>query len=139
MHKFASSCLRQRNTAMSLARFAHESRGLLGRLDSRVKTLVILSAVAVASMLSQWYLALALWLAAISLFTLMPCDGKALFKRLMMPLGIAWLVFFKRYIYPRQHALINHSVPLFFLWRPIARAWFSALCCFYASWRRLPW
>lgn len=78
---------------MSLARFADESSSPLRRLDSRVKTVVLLSAVAVASVLSQWYLALALWLAAISLFCVMPFDRRALLKRLIMPMGIAWLVF----------------------------------------------
>ncbi len=78
---------------MNLARFADESAGPLGRLDSRVKTLVLLSAVVVASVLSQWYLALGLWVAAMGLFYLMPFDRRALLKRLIMPLGIAWLVF----------------------------------------------
>ncbi|WP_213994146.1 cobalt ECF transporter T component CbiQ [Sodalis sp. dw_96] len=78
---------------MNLARFADESDCPLRRLDSRVKTVVLLSGVVVASVLSQWYLALGLWLSAISLFSLMSFDPRALLKRLIMPMGIAWLVF----------------------------------------------
>ena len=78
---------------MALARFTAEMDGPLGRLDSRIKTTVLLSAVVVSSVLNQWYLALALWLAAVSLFCVIPCDRGALFKRLIMPFGIAWLVF----------------------------------------------
>lgn len=78
---------------MSLARFAEETQGPLRRLDSRVKTVVLLSAVVVASVLSQWYLALGLWLGAMSLFFWLPFDRRALVRRLIMPLGIAWLIF----------------------------------------------
>lgn len=78
---------------MNLARFTTQSDCLLFRLDSRVKTVTLLLAVVVASMLTHWYLALGLWLAALSLFCWMPIDRKALLKRLLMPFGIAWLVF----------------------------------------------
>ncbi|TKI06337.1 cobalt ECF transporter T component CbiQ [Martelella alba] len=78
---------------MALARFTAQAKGPLGRLDGRIKTMVLLSAVIVAAVLDRWYLSLGLWAAASSLFWVMPCDRKALLKRLIMPFGIAWLVF----------------------------------------------
>jgi cobalt/nickel transport system permease protein len=100
---------------MNLARFTTESDCLLFRLDSRVKTVTLLLAVVVASMLTQWYLALGLWLVALSLFCWMPVDRKALLKRLVMPFGIAWLVFISVLFTHGGHSLFVVSLHYFSL------------------------
>jgi cobalt/nickel transport system permease protein len=65
---------------------------IASRLDGRVKTVILLAAVVVASGLRHWWLALALWLFAVGLFQTLGLPSRVLIKRLLMPLGIAWVV-----------------------------------------------
>ncbi|MBV8045765.1 MAG: cobalt ECF transporter T component CbiQ [Paludibacterium sp.] len=65
---------------------------LLHRMDGRVKTVVLLAAVVLASGLRHSGLALGLWLGAAAVFLLAGMHARQLLKRLLMPLGIAWVV-----------------------------------------------
>jgi cobalt/nickel transport system permease protein len=65
----------------------------LHQIDGRVKTGVFLGAVILSSMLTHWALALGLWMVAVGLFLTLHFEVRALLTRLLIPLGIAWLVF----------------------------------------------
>jgi cobalt/nickel transport system permease protein len=78
---------------LALSRYTAESDSLLHRIDGRIKTGVFLAAVILSSMLTHWVLALGLWVVAVVLFLSLHFESRALFARLLIPLGIAWLVF----------------------------------------------
>jgi cobalt/nickel transport system permease protein len=65
----------------------------LQHLDGRIKTGVFLGAVILSSILTHWELALGLWVLAVALFFSLHFDARALLARLLIPFGIAWLVF----------------------------------------------
>lgn len=70
-----------------------EKNSFLYNLDGRVKTIVFLSAIIVAACLTKWYLVTGIWIAAMAIFPALHISFKNLAKRLLMPFGIAWLVF----------------------------------------------
>ena len=70
-----------------------DNESSLSRLDGRVKTVFFLVGVVASAVVTRWYLALALWLVAIVLFATLRYRWHYLVFRLLMPLGIAWLVF----------------------------------------------
>src|SRR5580704_15133218 len=78
---------------MNLSRFTAEGDSPLHHIDGRIKTGVFLAAVILASMLTHWVLALGLWVVAVGLFVSLHFEARALLARLLIPLGIAWLVF----------------------------------------------
>jgi len=78
---------------LSLSRFTAESDSPLHHIDGRIKTGVFLGAVILSSMLTHWVLALGLWVVAVGLFLSLHFEVRALLARLLIPLGIAWLVF----------------------------------------------
>jgi len=90
---------------MDLSRYASGRYGRLQQMDGRIKTGVLLPAVVIASTLNHWWLALGLWLAASGLFFLVCQDRKALFRRLLMPLGIAWLVLLSQMLTQGHHSI----------------------------------
>lgn len=65
----------------------------LRRLDGRVKTVFFLLGVVAAAVAKHWYLAAALWVAAIAIFYTLRLPWRFLVQRLLIPMGIAWLVF----------------------------------------------
>ncbi len=65
----------------------------LRRLDGRMKTVFFLVAIIVAAVVSHWYLAAALWVAAIAIFSTLRLPWRLLALRLLIPFGVAWLVF----------------------------------------------
>ncbi|MDQ7097177.1 cobalt ECF transporter T component CbiQ [Desulfosporosinus sp. PR] len=65
----------------------------LHRWDGRIKTVLFLSAIIVATLLSHWYLVAALWLVALISFHTLEQPWRHLLIRLTVPFGIAWLVF----------------------------------------------
>ncbi|BEV71938.1 MULTISPECIES: cobalt ECF transporter T component CbiQ [unclassified Paludibacterium] len=77
---------------VSLARHDAVAASAAAGADGRIKTLLLLAAVVVASTLRHGVLALALWLGALALFALLGLNGRDLCRRLLMPLGIAWVV-----------------------------------------------
>jgi cobalt/nickel transport system permease protein len=78
---------------MNLSRYTAEGDSPLHQVDGRIKTGVFLSAVVLSSMLTHWMLALGLWVVAAALFLSLHLDVRALLVRLLIPLGIAWVVF----------------------------------------------
>jgi cobalt/nickel transport system permease protein len=90
---------------MDLSRYLGAPRGPLGRIDGRIKTGLLLAAVVVAATLQQAWLALGLWLAATGLFGLLRGGWRDLLKRLLMPMGIAWVVFLSVLLTQGSHPL----------------------------------
>jgi cobalt/nickel transport system permease protein len=80
------------------------------RVDGRIKTALLLAGVVVAAALQQWWLALGLWAGATALFLLVPGSWRDLLKRLVMPLGIAWVVFLSVTLTQGHHAVWQRSV-----------------------------
>jgi cobalt/nickel transport system permease protein len=69
-----------------------DNESSLSRLDGRVKTVFFLTGIVASAVVTRWYLALALWLLAIVLFSTLRYSWRYLALRLVMPLSIAWLV-----------------------------------------------
>jgi len=78
---------------MDLLRFRAEADAGTNGIDGRIKTIVLLAAVLVSATVSHWQLALLLWMVATAFFILAKLRLRDLFLRLLMPFGIAWLVF----------------------------------------------
>ncbi len=78
---------------MYLSRYTAEGDSLLHHIDGRVKTGVLLASVVLAATLTNWMLALGLWIFAVSLFLSLHFRFRDLLVRLLIPLGIAWVVF----------------------------------------------
>ena len=70
-----------------------EHDSFLHSIDGRVKTVIFLGAIVVGACLTHWYLVAILWLLAISFFPVLHLPLGTLLRRLLMPFGIAWLVF----------------------------------------------
>jgi cobalt/nickel transport system permease protein len=64
----------------------------LQAIDGRVKTLLCLTAIVVAAVLSHWYLAAVMMLVAMVLLLRQRYSLKMLCLRLIVPFGVAWLV-----------------------------------------------
>jgi cobalt/nickel transport system permease protein len=77
---------------LNVFKSVENSESSLSRLDGRVKTVFFLVGVVAAAVVTRWYLALALWLSAIFLFSTLRYSWRYLTIRLLMPFGIAWLV-----------------------------------------------
>jgi cobalt/nickel transport system permease protein len=95
---------------MDLSRYLADPQGPLNRIDGRVKTALLLAAVVVAATLQQASLALGLWLGATGLFCLIRRGWWDLLKRLVMPLGIAWVVFLSVMLTQGPHPLWQTTV-----------------------------
>lgn len=80
----------------------------LHRLDGRIKTIIFMSGIIIATLLTNWYLVAGLWIISIILFSTLHTPWKDLIVRLLMPFGIAWLVFL-------NIIFTNGSHPLFIL------------------------
>jgi len=65
----------------------------LQRLDGRVKTVFFLVGISVSAVVTHWYLAALLWGTALMLFSSLRLPWRLLVRRLLIPFGIAWLVF----------------------------------------------
>ncbi len=79
----------------------------LHRMDGRVKTILFLAAIVVATILSHWYLLLGIWLAAIVLYHSLQLPWRLLARRLYIPFGIAWLVLLDLLFTRGAHALFT--------------------------------
>jgi cobalt/nickel transport system permease protein len=77
---------------MDLSRYLTDPQGPLARIDGRIKTVLLLAAIVVAATLQQAWLALGLWRGATGLFCGLRRGWRDLSRRLVMPLGIAWVV-----------------------------------------------
>ena len=95
---------------MDLSRYQADQQGPLQRIDGRVKTALLLSGVVVAAALQQWWLALGLWAGTTALFFLLQRSWLDLFKRLLMPLGIAWVVFLSVMLTQGRHPVWQGSL-----------------------------
>jgi cobalt/nickel transport system permease protein len=95
---------------MDLSRFLTLPQGPLEGIDGRIKTGLLLSGVGVVAALQQWWLALGLWLGAAGLFCLVRRSWADLLKRLLMPLGIAWVVLLSVTLTQGQHPIWQRSV-----------------------------
>jgi cobalt/nickel transport system permease protein len=78
---------------MNLSPYTAEGDSPLHHIDGRIKTGVLLASVVVAAMLTNWLLALGLWVFAAGLFLSLGVGFGRLLVRLLIPLGIAWVVF----------------------------------------------
>lgn len=95
---------------MTPAHLAGGANSYLHRLDGRVKTVVLLGAVVVASSLHHGSLALGMWLGAVVLFMSAGLRVSALIKRLLMPLGIAWVVLLSVLFTHGRHPLFSFTL-----------------------------
>src|SRR6202034_97761 len=98
---------------MNLSRFTAEGDSPLHHLDGRIKTGVFLAAVILSSTLTHWVLALGLWVIAVGLFLSLHFEVRALLVRLLIPLGIAWVVFLTVLFTQGSHPLF--IIPLKFV------------------------
>jgi len=97
---------------MHLSPYLAEGDSPLHRLDGRIKTGVLLVSIIVAATLTHWILALGLWLCAVGLFLSLHLKFRSLFVRLLIPLGIAWVVFLSVLFTQGSHPLF--VIPLKF-------------------------
>lgn len=97
---------------MDLSRYTAEADSPLHRIDGRIKTGVLLAAVILAATLTHWMLALGLWMGAAGLFFSLRFGFRDLLVRLLMPLGIAWVVFLSVLFTQGSHPLF--VIPLKF-------------------------
>ena len=104
---------------MDLSRYRAEVDSPLHHIDGRVKTGLLLAAVVLASTLSHWQLALGLWMLATGLFLTLRTGVRELLTRLMIPLGIAWVVFLSVLFTNGSHPLFVIPLKYFTLtaWR----------------------
>jgi cobalt/nickel transport system permease protein len=79
----------------------------LRRLDGRVKTVFFLFGIIVAAVVSHWYLAAALWVAALAIFSTLRLPWRLLALRLLIPFGVAWLVFLTLLFTNGSHPLLT--------------------------------
>ncbi|MHB1654330.1 MAG: cobalt ECF transporter T component CbiQ [Desulfitobacteriaceae bacterium] len=82
----------------------------LHRWDGRVKTVLLLSAIIVATVLSHWYMVASLWLVTIASFPTLNIPWRNLFIRLYIPFGVAWLVFLSLLFTNGNHPLLVISL-----------------------------
>ncbi len=79
----------------------------LRRLDGRVKTVFFLVGIIVAAVVSHWYLAAALWLAALAIYSTLRLPWRLLALRLAIPFGVAWLVLLTLLFTNGSHPLVT--------------------------------
>ena len=77
----------------------------LHRWDGRVKTIVFLGSVVVSTVLNHWYLVAGLWAVTCVSFYTLNIPWRHLIIRLLMPFGIAWLVFLSLLFTNGSHTL----------------------------------
>ncbi|VBB09773.1 cobalt ecf transporter t component cbiq [Lucifera butyrica] len=88
------------------------------RIDGRVKTCILLAAIFVSVLLRHWYLVAGQLFVTIILYAGMPFSWNILFRRMVLPFGIAWLVFLDL-LFTQGHKVIgvitilNLSFPLY--------------------------
>jgi cobalt/nickel transport system permease protein len=97
---------------MNLSRYTAEGDSPLHHIDGRIKTGVLLASVILAAMLTNWILALGLWVCAVGLFLSLHFRFRELVVRLLIPLGIAWVVFLSVLFTQGSHPLF--VIPLKF-------------------------
>jgi cobalt/nickel transport system permease protein len=97
---------------MNLSRYTAEGDGPLHHIDGRIKTGVFLASVVLAATLTNWMLALGLWICAAGLFLSLRFRFRDLLVRLLIPLGIAWVVFLSVLFTQGSHPLF--VIPLKF-------------------------
>lgn len=97
---------------MNLSHYTAEGDSPLHRIDGRIKTGVLLASVVVAATLTNWLLALGLWICAVALFLSLHFSFRRLLGRLLIPMGIAWVVFLSVLFTQGTHPLF--VVPLKF-------------------------
>jgi len=78
----------------------------LHRLDGRIKTIVLLSAVITVTVLTNWFLVAGVLLATLALFFTLHMPVKRLLLRLSIPFGVAWLVLLSL-IFTNGHTVIE--------------------------------
>lgn len=100
---------------MDLSRYTAEADSPLHHIDGRIKTGVFLAAVILASTLTHWVLALGLWVGATGLFLSLRFGFRDLLVRLLMPLGIAWVVFLSVLFTQGSHPLFIIPLSVFTL------------------------
>jgi cobalt/nickel transport system permease protein len=97
---------------MHLSPYTAEGDSPLHHLDGRIKTAVLLGSVVVAAMLTNWKLAFGLWICGVGLFLSLRIGLRRLWVRLLIPLGIAWVVFLSVLFTQGNHPLF--VIPLKF-------------------------
>jgi len=97
---------------MDLSRYTAEGDSPLHRIDGRVKTGVLLASVVLAATLTNWMLALGLWIFAAGLFLSLHFRFRDLLVRLMIPTSIAGIVFLSVLFTQGNHPLF--VIPLKF-------------------------
>jgi cobalt/nickel transport system permease protein len=97
---------------MHLSRYTAEGDSFLHHIDGRIKTGVFLASVVLAATLTNWMLALGLWICAVGLFLSLHFGFHDLLVRLLIPLGIAWVVFLSVLFTQGNHPLF--VIPLKF-------------------------
>ncbi len=104
---------------MDLSRYTTDANTPLHGTDGRVKTVLFLAAAILASTLSDWRLALGLWLGATALFASLRLGLRDLLVRLAIPLGVAWVVFLSVLFTYGHHPLFSINLDFFTLtaWR----------------------
>jgi cobalt/nickel transport system permease protein len=100
---------------MNLSRYTAEGDSPLHHIDGRIKTGVLLASVILAAMLTNWMLALGLWICAVGLFLSLHFSFRELAVRLLIPLGIAWVVFLSVLFTQGSHPLFVIPLKLFTL------------------------
>lgn len=98
---------------MDLSQFTAEGDSLLHHIDGRIKTGVFLASVVLAATLTHWSLAFGLWVVAAGLFLSLHFEARALLVRLLIPMGIAWVVFLTVLFTEGSHPLF--VIPLKFV------------------------
>jgi len=82
----------------------------LHRLDGRIKTVLFLGSIVVATMLTHWYLVAGFWMVSIASFSILHLSWSNLFRRLVIPFGIAWLVLLNLIFTNGSHAVFVISI-----------------------------
>lgn len=100
---------------MEISRFNKISGtgNVLQCLDGRIKTVVFLCGIIVATTLTHWYLIAGLWVVAIVSFGILQLPWSNLIKRLLIPFSIAWLVLLNMLFTNGTHSLF--VIPLGFI------------------------
>jgi len=97
---------------VDLSRYTAQGNSPLHRVDGRVKTVVFLVSVVLAATLTNWILALAVWICAVGLFISLHFRLRDLVVRLLIPFGIAGIVFLSVLFTQGSHPLF--VIPLKF-------------------------
>ncbi len=97
---------------MDLSSYEAKGNSPLFHIDGRIKTGVLLASVILAATLTNWKLALALWACGVGLYLSLDLSLRKLLMRLLIPLGIAWVVFLSVLFTQGNHTLF--TIPLKF-------------------------